>query len=33
MIAQVGKLPPLEEVTHIVPPVVSSVTLPQVINQ
>ncbi len=33
LFAQVGKLPPLEEVTHIVPPVVSSVTLPQVINQ
>ena len=33
LFAQVGKLPPLEEVTHIVPPVALPVTLPQVINQ
>jgi hypothetical protein len=33
LFAQVGKLPPLEEVTHILPPVVPSAILPQVINQ
>ena len=33
LFAQVGKLPPLEEVTHIVPPVALPATLPQVINQ
>ena len=33
LFAQVGKLPPLEEVTHIVPPVALPVILPQVINQ
>lgn len=33
LFAQVGKLPPLEEVTHILPPIVSSVSIPQVINQ
>ena len=31
--AQAGKLPPLEEVTHIQPPVVASTALPQVISQ
>ena len=33
LFAQVGKLPPLEEVTYVVPPFVSSVELPRVISQ
>ena len=33
LFAQVGKLPPLEEVTYVVPPFVSSMELPRVISQ